>query len=99
VLLVGCHLHVVQACGIRAVLLGIGRLDSADEGSGLHGEAVSIGQRQQIARCDRHSHGKVDQAIVRVTTMRKTANAQTRGGSILGGREGHKTRSVFFDTI
>jgi hypothetical protein len=31
VLLVGYHFHVVQACGIRAVLLGVGRSDSADE--------------------------------------------------------------------
>jgi hypothetical protein len=66
---------------------------------GYQGEAVRIRQRLRIARCDRHSHGKINQAMVRVTTMRTTANSQTRGGSILGGREGHKTRNVFLDTI
>jgi hypothetical protein len=66
---------------------------------GYQGEAVRIGQRLRIARCDRHSHGKIAQAMVRVTTMRTTGNAQTRGGCILGGREGHKTRNVFFDPI
>jgi hypothetical protein len=99
VLLVGYHLHVVQARCIRAVLLGVGRMDSADEGSGLQGEAARIGQRLRIARCDRHSHGKIDQSMVSVTAMRTTANAHTRGGSTLESREGHKTRSVFFDTI
>jgi hypothetical protein len=61
--------------------------------SGTHRPALGI------ARCDRHSHGKIAQAMVRVTTMRTTGNAQTRDGCILGGREGHKTRNVFFDTI
>jgi hypothetical protein len=63
VLLVRYCLQLVQACGTRVVLLGVGRLDSADEGLGLQGEAVRIGQRLRIARCDRHPHGKIDQAI------------------------------------
>jgi hypothetical protein len=46
---VGYGSHVVKACGIRAVLLGVGRLDSADEGSGLQGKAVRIGQRLRFA--------------------------------------------------